>query len=238
MREIRVRPVALGIIFLWGGIDNHVNYSSSIKETAEQTSVDKMDVLIAKKEPRFVRFAADLQNAKRIDPTYIKSPAFTAFRPTEVSTVNLKDLVGKTLKTYLGSLVELAATLEGLQIEMQTIREQGDERTLLGTMVAAPLRGTASRVWALSPTFGDYDDDKKAEWLRQSTYTGRLSYLRDLNINIPSLKHEAEDVIRLANRDRITAYSSRRTRSTKTKCRPVARSPGSCVPRTASFWRL
>ena len=76
-----------------------------------------------------------------------------------------------------------------------------DERTLLGTMAAAPLRGTASRVWALSPTFGDYDDDKKAEWLRQSTYTGRLSYLRDLNINIPSLKHEAEDVIRLANKE-------------------------------------
>lgn len=193
--------IALGIVFLWGGIDNHVNYGSALNETAEQTSVGKLGALIAKDEPRFVHFSADLQDATRIYPSYIERPKFTGFSPTEVSTVRLKDLRGKTLKPYLGSVVELALSLEGLQIELQTIREQGDERTLLGSMIMAPLRGTASRVWALSPTFGDYDDDAKARWLHKSAYTGRLSFLRDLNVNVASLEHEVEEVVRLANKE-------------------------------------
>ena len=187
--------IVIGLFFLWGGIDNHLNYSDSINEDAIEVSFPELEKLIQGKEKKFITYRAGLDEAGRIYPSYLEQPPYAAYSPVEPQEIPLEKLANpQILEKFLGAQVDIQSAVQGSFVELQYIHKEGSERNLTATAVLAPLNGSGLRVWVLSPWFRSGEENKKVDWLRQQSFTGRLTKLSDLNENFDSLDKSVNDI--------------------------------------------
>ncbi len=190
--------IFLGIFFLWGGIDNHLNYSDNINEKAETINFDKLEKLLTNKETRYIRYTGNLDPTGQIYPTFINRPKYTSYGLREVNNLSASSLLkNEAINEYLGSNVKVDLPLDSTQIEIQYIREKGNTSTHQSSTYIAPLAGTNGAIWVLSPGFNMTEKEKQAEWLSKKSFTGRLSRLSDLNANVEKLSKNVGEITSL-----------------------------------------
>jgi|TARA_Y100000310_G_scaffold191421_1_gene191414 hypothetical protein len=193
--------IALGLVFVWGGIDNHLNYSDTINETALNVGLGELKKIIQADETKYVSYQGAIAPGGRIYRSYLEIPRYSAYAPRDVQSVSAESLrATATVNRYLGSQVEIDSPLASSYIELQLIREEGSDRSLQGMSIIAPLAGSSSRLWVLSPWFSSGDAADKDAWLQKQSYSGRLAKLGDLNSNVQALKKNVAEIKSLFSR--------------------------------------
>jgi len=184
--------ILLGLFFLWGGIDNHLNYSDPVSEDAKIVDYDGLLQLIRDGESQYISFDGKLDQTGRIYTTYHDYPPYTQFAPWDIQKL---DPLSRDLDEYLGAVVEMSLGIDRTVIEMESaLINEDNQKTSSSIKLAAPLMGTQAAVWVMSPPFRQSEEDKKNEWLAQRSFTGRMTRLNDLNRNNPKLQHKVSEL--------------------------------------------
>ena len=190
---IKWTSIVLGIVFLWGGIDNHLNYSAHVNEDLETVDFGGLERLIAGNEKHYISFAGSLDTEHHIYSTHLDYPKYTKFAPWDVKTVRPST---RKLSNYLGATVQIYVPIEGNYLELETMRVNEDnEKTASSVRMMAPLMGTGGRIWALSPPYQGFDKTDQEAWLRKGEFKGVMSELEKINDNY-DLRHQLADMRR------------------------------------------
>lgn len=187
--------ILVGVFFLWGGFDNYFNYSEEINEEALDLSFSKLEEIIRGDEKTYIRYEGSLDPTGRIYRSFLKRPPYSGFAPRDVQELSLSELSDpREVQRHLGALIQVNGSFDSAHIVVQWIREKDGERLLQGVSVLAPLAGTRSSVWAMSPVFRPDDSEKKNAWLSKPAHTGRLSRFSDLDVNVKNLENSFEEI--------------------------------------------
>jgi hypothetical protein len=187
--------IILGLFFLWGGVDNHINYSSNINENAIEVNITELKNIVAGNQNKYITFNGTVANNGRFYQSYLEKPKYASYPPRDVQKLSTSQLTNSELVSNLmGSQVEINQSLEQMYIEVQLIQEDGSDRNLQGVSIIAPLQGTSSSIWVLSPWFNANENDLKQQWISKRKHSGRLSKLADLNINVKNLKKNVSEI--------------------------------------------
>jgi len=185
--------IMLGLFFLWGGIDNHINYSNPVNENPEIVDVGSLKQMIAAEDKHYIRFSGSIDANGRLFTTHLDYPAYTRYAPWDIQSI----VPGrKSTSEFIGAIVEVALPIAGDYIEMETMRVSEDSvKTASASRFMAPLMGTNGNIWVFSAPFNSFNSDEasKKEWLSQAGFTGRLSELKNINKNY-ELRHKLEDL--------------------------------------------
>jgi len=188
---IKWGSILLGIVFLWGGIDNQINYSDPVNEDPETVDPGRLNQLIAGDEKHYVSFPGSLDFEHRIYSTQLANPKYTKYAPWDVKSVNPTN---RNLPDYLGATVEVSLPIQGDYLELETMRVNEDnEKTASSVRMLAPLMTTAGRIWALSPPYRGSEKEKQDAWLKQTSFKGVMSQLERIDENY-ELRHQLADI--------------------------------------------
>ena len=143
--------ILLGLFFLWGGIDNYINYSDPVNENPEMVDTSKLKQLIAGTDKHYISFSGSLDPNGRLFSTHLDYPAYTRYAPWDIQSIEPGSIKASD---FIGTIVEIALPVAGDYIEMETMRVTEDNvKTASSIRFMAPLMGTNGKIWVFSAPF-------------------------------------------------------------------------------------
>jgi hypothetical protein len=188
----------IGIVCLYFSVTGWITFKPLDSEAKMITLAEARDVGGAE-DVRYVTFDAALDTDHRIYRTGLTEPFFTANDPAATYGLKIEDIADQSmLDGLLGCVVRVEAPLDPVGSgTMQVIREHEDDEKpdeLESEKVFGPLLGSGGRLLALSPTYRK-DDHAANMWRQRTTFTGRLSRLRDMSRNAEGVTHEVSELV-------------------------------------------
>lgn len=167
--------------------------SVSIKRThpplpeAPQNITPKEAALLVKDDVyHYVSISAGVDTEQKIYNTVLRRPLYTSrdtskqYDITEAITLHHEEL-----PSYLGCIT--TAQIPSLQnlVSLRTVSTRtGKKDEVLSERLLVPLQGTQNNIWVLSEIFKK-GDSSQGGWLDRQSYTGVLTYMKDINKNVP-----------------------------------------------------
>ena len=157
-----------------------------LPETPENITSQQAIALTQQKAYHYVSIDAGVDTDQKIYNTVLHRPLYTSRNTGKC--YNLTEAVAtlsEDLKSYLGCIVAARIPSDGDTVSLRTVSTKtGEKDKVLKERLLAPLAGTRNRVWVLSETFRK-GNEGQGLWMHQTSYTGVLTLMKDVNDNVP-----------------------------------------------------